>query len=771
MIDDLTTQNKRLKRKLQEHDARYEKDSLFEVRFHGLSSRKRKEFEELLRNFVSNAHDNSSSDDLSQNTTSRTSNTSSFRDYSELPSSGSASTPDARLHDSGYYSFTKSGQLSESSKRPRTDLGQGQISEGQNVEKFIQDIPGPPIQHQPAAFSDRQKKKLVVKRLEDLFTGKSAVNHLRGLSQSMQQQEVSKSAAQYDQTEEGQATSHIEGVREAHILPHDMKADATRRLPGSNSNRTSDDSLPCTDDEDSSLEQRPTRPLDLDPDRAQIPSDNVEYIRHLGLSTPQLAGANMADEQPDAAGWIYLNLLVNMAQLHTINVTPDFVKSAVAEVSDKFQISRDGQKLRWKGGDEGTRLSTESGESSARNQSSLDSDGVGSSSGDRPGKARVERFANIPIKRSTTGGSATGSSKGQFHYTPVFNHHSAWSSSSDIASSIAGSHTSSTASSRGHMLGLRRSSRPHLQSRKSGRDGRVRKRRHTGAVVFYNGAQFFTDYCGDKPLRNRTSAEQTVTKSTYILGCQSRVRPPSSRVSSDSSVPQRPFRDYSKIPPFSQTSPQSPQVTHNDEMDFEFSPKWSNSVSTPKVESLPFNASGLNNVQPADHFVLKVETRRTIFQDDYTNVPAFSKPNSAFIQSSSIQEYRRFSRLYHRRKNPAALPVKTSYTAYTYTPLEPSPLPLPSNAFSSSDSSSADGSNDGSLSQRQSPTRKGLLFQSLRIESPVDSGNVEDDEGGDEDDDESIDMLASARLNDPKIAEMEAEFDEMEKEHLRSKGR
>ncbi len=36
-----------------------------------------------------------------------------------------------------------------------------------------------------------------------------------------------------------------------------------------------------------SPDQRPTRPLDLDIHRAQVASDNIDYIRHLGLSSPE----------------------------------------------------------------------------------------------------------------------------------------------------------------------------------------------------------------------------------------------------------------------------------------------------------------------------------------------------------------------------------------------------------------------------------------------------------------------------------------------------
>jgi len=170
-------------------------------------------------------------------------------------------------------------------------------------------------------MTERQKKKLVVQRLEQLFTGNRGAN-IGNRSQTLQQQEVSKSAAKADQPADHDPMA-LEGVREAHIVPYKMDANGRpgKMSDGSSyetqvlGSGSSEESSPCR-----SPEQRPTRPLDLDPNRAQNPSENVEYIRHLGLSTPQLALDESADA-PDGRRMEYLNLLINMAQLHIMNVT------------------------------------------------------------------------------------------------------------------------------------------------------------------------------------------------------------------------------------------------------------------------------------------------------------------------------------------------------------------------------------------------------------------------------------------------------------------
>ena len=207
-------------------------------------------------------------------------------------------------------------------------------------------------------MSDKAKMQLVVRRLEQIFTGKgdSSTKH----SQSQQQQEVSQSAAIANRRET-EARGHgmqPEGTREAKIISHcsDLPPTQAQRLAS-----------PCTREEvyprgaagrsDATPDQRPTRPLDLDPSRAQNHIENVKYMKHLGFGSPKM---DPEKEFKEGEGWVYLNLLINMAQLHTVNVTQGFVRTAVIELSTKLEISADGRSIRWKGGHEGTRMTHES---------------------------------------------------------------------------------------------------------------------------------------------------------------------------------------------------------------------------------------------------------------------------------------------------------------------------------------------------------------------------------------------------------------------------
>ncbi|CAI4220030.1 unnamed protein product [Parascedosporium putredinis] len=236
----------------------------------------------------------------------------------------------------------------------------------------------------------------------------------------------------------------------------------------------------------STPEQRPTRPRDLDPDRAQNPSENIEYLRHLGIAPPDIQHTEVgldkeASLSPDAEGWVYLNLLYNLAQLHIYNVTLSFTRAAVSEKSSMFQMSADGCKIRWRGGTEGTsptnlssndrRIGGEDGVASRGPKSKL-SEGKTSSD---PSAARRSRF----------GAHSPQTAADSFQYKPLF-----------VKNRSPNEQTSEdTGSSRGSRDESYFTGSPWAGSG-SGSSLR-RKRRVDGAIIYYSGAPFCTDLAGD----------------------------------------------------------------------------------------------------------------------------------------------------------------------------------------------------------------------------------------------------------------------------------
>ncbi|KAG4219773.1 hypothetical protein PC116_g31748, partial [Phytophthora cactorum] len=270
----------------------------------------------------------------------------------------------------------------------------------------------------------------------------------------------------------------------------------------------------------------------------------MDYIRHLGLVAPESQKQYCArDVSPDAEGWVYLNLLCNLAQLHILNVTPAFIRNAVSEKSTKFQLSPDGRKIRWRGGVEGTKFSSDSGSNSQRNQSSDDTDG--SNDQEQRKKQKTQGSGNdVTVHKPSKFGLGVqqSNSSESFHYKPLFVHHQ--TASSDEQPS-AGDETGSSFG-------------PPEDSNLGGMDSRwgqsgvsgvsQRKRRRDGAIIYYSGAPFCTDLSGDfgegevsPATYDMTSSGDNGDQGPMQLLSLGNTRPQFSRSTSGSSLPFRPL--------------------------------------------------------------------------------------------------------------------------------------------------------------------------------------------------------------------------------------
>ncbi|TVY13016.1 Frequency clock protein [Lachnellula arida] len=715
VIDDLTVQNKLLKERLRKYETtnspHLEKDKLFEVKIHALPSKKRQELEDLLRTFASNfsgSDDGTSTDSKGAKGTGNSYPSHLLGSASEPAqiNASTSSTSNSRPVDSAYASMSTSEPISASTVNHQKAESQSKIAEKQNIDSFLDDIPEGLLPRHAVAMTERQKKKLVVRRLEQLFTGE--VNGILGdHNQSLQQQEVSKSALRADQTGREPFAS-TEGIREALIKPQPVGVGKSTPPnfvnERSNDSSTTGHSSGATVDSNTSPDQRPTRPLDLDPDRAQVPSDNVEYIRHLGFSTPQLISEDSSDAEPDAQGWIYLNLLISLAQLHIINVTPDFVRSAVEDVSSKFQLSRDGRKIRWRGGTGRSHISSDS-DASTRIHYPNDNDSLEESNSkrrklDEPNTRRSAqgRFASAPIQAQDPVLSKAGSTLANaLHYRPLFNHRS----SEDYSTSS--NDDSNTSYNPGGDTGEGRVSRSaHLRSHKCWPESPGQQCRQEGPLVFYNGTKFFTDLSGDhgniSTPRHFTGVENHGGYAVNALGCSSREsRPAILRTPSGSLMQYRPFKDYSGDI-VNQLS-EKPHTTDN--LAIEPGVKWS-SCNPPTASSLmAFNASGLGGTRPADHFAVTVETRRTKL--DSTAQPKSSRfsatgSHTRRFQHSIPRASLDLFRDSEQEHTTDILLVKTEVVSTQFHQLEPSELPAPSGYYAESSSYEDSGCSSSSYS-------------------------------------------------------------------------
>ncbi|KAF9733290.1 hypothetical protein PMIN06_008762 [Paraphaeosphaeria minitans] len=763
VIDDLTVANKRLKQKLRKyeklHDSHLQDEKLFEVRFHGLPDHKKRELEETLRKFAADMDSKSE-----QGYPAISSHPAMFENQK------TASSHASRFAESGYASMSGHNSNSTRSNQPsnhasNADWDQRRLTkmnynqQQQTIQSYLHDIPRgllPKGHHAP--MSDKSKKKLVVRRLEQIFAGKRSApgNH----PQPMQQEEVAQSAATADRRAKEAAgqRSKTEGHREARIMP--VRADEENvsghqeALPKIRPNLQISEQYFAGA---ASPDQRPTRPLDLDIYRAQVPSDNMNYIRHLGFTPPNM----MSEGSPeDDHGWIYLNLLINMAQLHTLNVTPDFVKDAVTEYSSLFELSHDGRKIRWRGHPDVTLSSTGS---SSEYQGNSPSEGFGNS--------------KSPHTSAKTGGSASSGpsmnpervaqrlarkqkekERNQFSYTPLFFH----KDDSDDEEDSYGLDTNSSSNSpyqvqqAGDSSGLGSSA---MQSSSS------KRRRNDGPIIFYSKAKFCTDLTGDsRGIASHTSdSYQNIT--SHPIGAPTTY---AGRLTQSSNIMER--RGPLETTMMDIDSKDGNQTASSSE-ELSFSPDALNDDNgTESPEAVDFEASGLGGVHPEDNFSIRVRRsqqqtvpasaiaarRRSLLYPkkilDVLNNDATREDNSTSKQQQNV--------------------IKEEILSASRKTLPNSALPpasfLPFDSTSSGDVDS-DLESDVSSSLSSTSSSENIPATALHLLniSPAhrdfsnasrDSFSEEDDE--DDSDDGSIDLLATARRMDPHtVIASEREYD------------
>lgn len=640
VIDDLTVENKRLKDELKRFKQYgpdlLRKDKLFEIKFHGLPNKKKRELEATLRDFASSLEGSTTS---SQQRKKPSKHVNRLQASSANSKHASSSSSHSRPVDSAYASMStgrSSGGLNASgSSIGQPSLVRGRSSAEQRVENYLQDIPQGLLPRH-VALTDKEKKKLVVRRLEQLFTGKVGGRN-KGLRRNLPvppEPQVSGggeiSTAPLLFVPAPPPPAHDEPSREARIQLHEsgQKRNSREEISASNSNGDNDTSLAETrtgsgngsnehsghdkSPQDADLpEQRATRPLDLDPDRIQIPSENMQYIRHLGVTAPEyLADTRFRsqDVSMDAEGWIHLNLLCNLAQLHTLNVTPDYIRSAVSERSAKFQLSRDGRKIRWRGGTEGTRFSSDSsGDSSQRSPDTEVTDESNEDGQRKRQKTSAQISAHSSKKNQTKLGPKASASSESFHYKPMFVHNQ--SSSAETSMDETGSQASFPVVENSNV-----NSRSTGFVSGSGSSPR-KKRRRDGAVIYYTGAPFCLDLSGDPGDTSSPTTYMTSTGQEQASQQTEDERPELVRTASGSSLCYRPLVDG---PEWMQIDARqnSEYVTDDSDLseaeDYGFC--WCEHPEKPQLRPLEacLEPCGLGGVQPEDHFAVLVVTRHPI---------------------------------------------------------------------------------------------------------------------------------------------------------------
>lgn len=755
VIDDLTIANKKLKQRLRKYervyDAHLQEDKLFEVRFHGLSDHKKKELEETLRKFAAGLDDSSERPGIPLGPALN----------KELTASSTS-----RFAESGYVSMSASGQNSStpSNGASNQNVDNRKMTKSaynrqqQSIQSYLHDIPLGLMPQENAPMSDKARKKMVVRRLEQIFAGKRSVPGTH--PQPMQQEEVAQSAATADRREREATgrTSRPEGQRTALIMPDRADTEgeeggaATLHIPARH--RVNEQDFAATSGS-GSPDQRPTRPLDLDPYRAQVPAANMEYFRHLGFSPPDMITNT---ESLDGHGWLYLNLLINMAQLHTLNVTPDNVKDAIAQYSTQLEISSDGRKVRWKGGND-----------FSKNSSDGSPDGRLGDNSPYPAAMGPQRS---PQKSSKTGNSSTESGYGgseqrhsrkiastttphaeanKFAYKPLFFRRESSEEDADFYDPTESASSLFQPQQRGDSSGLGSSN--NLKSNMSG------KRRDDGPMIFYNKAKFCTDLTGDRVGASLTLPENYKTITSHPLGANL-----SAELNKTSELwePRGPLDDV-KMDVDAKSGPQTPSTLES----LGFSPADLQNHLGTETDMMDFEASGLGGVQPDDNFSIRVQRSQvpTGPMDVQTaRRPSLYPPKIQAIlgEDEAPQDaIRRSTSPKNAYQEKVISAVRQDMPSSTLPPPSFFPFDSTSSGEVSDDEESLDGGSDtgdGPSTALQllnvAPPGHGIASNQSEDESSEASQYSEDTDDG------SIDLLATARQQDPDtVRAFEREYD------------
>ncbi|EPS44707.1 hypothetical protein H072_1306 [Dactylellina haptotyla CBS 200.50] len=600
VIDDLTIKNKKLKKKLRKmerlHCNELNEEKLFEVRCYGLPPSRKQELQELLQKFAGGLEGNGGvyetkrSDAISNANAASSTNPSSS---SLLQNTDSAYATETRM------TSLDGGSVDVSKVRPPLP---GQIPGRPRTLSTT----GPNLEPRPIQFAnERIRMKLVVRRLEQLFTGSDALQS--EMEKSTLQQQLAVAAAAEKQVfsiDEMAESGDEDDKREAALMSHQQDDDLSKGQ--------SQDQRPGID----ATHQRPTRPIDLDPNRAQVAADNVEYLEQMSHSSSHKHYRPVAPGE--TTGWVYLNLINNMAQIHTLNVSLSFIKKSIRSMSDKLELSPDGNKVRWRGGLTGTRLSSDGDTSSGVENSS-----TGDSS---PGEGKLKSMVSPqdvkPSARATSnkGGKSRSSphsspvgtpangvynTADNFRYRPLIFHTLGTQKSSSAESSDQGSSDSGSEPDTNNSGGPP----PIVESGSNIGIGDISKFAPLdGPVIYFGGSPFCTDLSAQVVFRDGGhSLPRNGEASSYTRLVDEPIGPPSPIEEEHEEIETRPLSKFD-------WSSQDDEM-RLDETSDERLPELTSIMATasdilPSAMPPPysFEASGLAGIRPEDNFVAYVKT-------------------------------------------------------------------------------------------------------------------------------------------------------------------
>jgi hypothetical protein len=682
IVDDLAIEIKTLERKLERHDDIHNQDSgnekLFELRVYNLEADKRRELEGILHRFVAGLSDRSSvvaADDRGV----------------ILPDAkphGAACSPVSTLdHGSARASVSASVH---SFPAPASDGTHVNIPHSDRVKtpniRFNTKHPNECLQpwEDFTATNTHAKRKCVVYRLEQLFAGRNVLTdpHPPALQQQQQQHTSHETKrAEHSAIVAWDQSTAYSGFHKASVLnkevedsvnttaPEQLQALSHETVGNQMSGRATQRYYAGHLVDSGSKITRLASPLSLDLDHSQLVAENIRYVHHLGFPPNDMGIDKPPGEEYE---WIYLNILVNMAQLHTLNVTHDFIRKAISELSNHYIMSKDGSKVRWR--------SSWSLAKKRRHDDDAPGHHIG---GSAVGKHVYKRLKAAHDKDSRASLYTGWQSKhapstwkphqdnSKVTYTPLFYH----GPTEDVANHFSGErvtvdmptihrvHGESSVADRSHVV---------TAPKKDGNE------RGTSRIVFYNNTQFYTDLDGE-PFQHQDSETSSRMESTLEPDCKEDYSDRGFELVAENPAPFEDIKADKELIGPTGCIPETVAL----EIPPLAAPRSSDEMIS--LREINLEVTGLGGTYPADNFVIDVQTHCTPIDETEVSISA----------AANLPE--RFARIF--RAGMPQSEVRTTFCKRVlntrYTELPPSELP-PALSFSLFDDESIIDDSSGS---------------------------------------------------------------------------
>ncbi|KAL8868446.1 MAG: hypothetical protein Q9174_004987 [Haloplaca sp. 1 TL-2023] len=665
IIDDLTVQNKNLKRQLR----RYERDrslgmahnGCFEVRVQHLSPDKKQELEGILQRFASTIPPVPYVSEDGSIPSNAHSHQQPFAPTHKPSPSPSLYTKGL---DSAYASISAAGMTNKT-----TSLPNGKASIRPRKGGWL---PTNDYEQQPKLvreISDCSKQREIVHRLEQLFQDGFARRE-----SSPQNGTANASPQPADRNDQLAPRQKGASVAQADEATSSVTANSTQH-DFQYAQQEQQDAVPFPRDLQSS--QEVGRPFDQGSD-AVDPDFHGPIGQQLGTASP------ISTSTPNSGyEWVYLNLLGNMAQLHLFNVTPEFVRAAIHEISVRLVLSDDGRKVRWRDNTEMNTISqnellkpTVAGalvaspihlEEQPINDPPKE---VNDATIEQLERARPQISPNsrdIRLSGSADPPPVPLSSKWKTPkkpYKPMFRHSKRRLRRIDQDDS-ASLDSSSSPSSAEETPEIADVSSNALENPQNGR------------MIFFNRDPFFLDLSADAPKTNRNNGPlyESLTPKPFGERQQSNDHSPDTETRMVWSFPENDPPELVRREGSHRSTP--PLTVHEDIATFK------QEENDQRHERIHFEASGIGGVQPDDNFAIDVHTQ--ISPTSPSQVPMKRSPPSRILHSPPK----------HVRQSHYQTQILSTKTTH----LPPSPLPPPSyvypTALTESDSEDDDDNSDG----------------------------------------------------------------------------